>query len=72
MYQNRIYGLKEAAKKMAARNRSNSPGGKGTDPPPPPPGPSRDGDTAAKEDGFTTGSPPLKSGADLGTEAVAK
>ena len=69
MYQNRIFGLKGAAKKMAAQNKSERPGGKADEPHP---GPARDGDTAAEEAGSSTGPPSPESGADSEAEADAK
>ena len=44
MYQNRIYGLKGAAKKMAAQNKGESPGGKNNESHP---GPAYGEDTVA-------------------------
>ena len=44
MYQNRIFGLKSATKKMTAQNKSERPGGKVDEPYP---GPALGGDTAA-------------------------
>ena len=64
-----IYGLKGAAKKMAAQNKSNSPGGKENESHP---GPAHGGDTAAEQAGSSTGSPSPESGADSGAEAEAK
>ena len=69
MYQNRIFGLKGAAKKMAAQNKSKSPGGKDNESHP---SPVHDGDTVAEQAGSPTGSPSPESGADSGAEAEAK
>ena len=65
MYQNRIFGLEGAAKKMAAQNKSERPGGKADEPYP---GPGRDGDTATEVAGSSTGSPSPESGADSEAE----
>ena len=69
MYQNRIYGLKGAVMKMAAQNKSESPGGKDTESPS---GPSHSGDTVEEGAGSTTGSPSPESRADSRAEAEAK
>ena len=69
MYQNRIFGLKGAAKKMAAQNESERPGGKADEPHP---GPARNGDTAAEVAGPLTGSPSSESGTDSEAEPDAK
>ena len=69
MFQNRIFGLEGAAKKMAAQNKSERPGGEAEGPTP---DPARDGDTAAEEAGSSTGSPSPESGADSEAEADAK
>ena len=69
MYQNRIYGLKGAAKKMAAQNKSESPEGKDTESPS---GPAHGGDTVEEGAGSTTWSPLPESGADSRAEAEAK
>ena len=66
MYQNRIYGLKGAAKKMAAQNKSESPGGKDNESHP---GPAYGEDIVA---GSSTGLPSSESGADSGAETEAK
>ena len=64
-----IYGLKGAAKKMAAQNKSESPGGKDNESHP---GPALDGDTVAEQTGSSTGSPSAESGADSRADAGAK
>ena len=69
MYQNRIYGLKGAAIKMTAQNKSESPGGKDTEPHP---GPAHGGDTVVEQAGSSTGSPSPESGVDSRAEAEAK
>ena len=69
MYQNRIFVLKGAAKKMAAQNKSERPGGKDNESHP---GPAHGGDTVAEQAGSSTGSPSPESGADSGAEAEAK
>ena len=69
MYQNRIFGLKGAAREMAAQNKSERPGGKDNEPHP---GPAHGGDTAAEQAGSSTGSPSPESGAVSGAEAEAK
>ena len=63
MYQNRIYGLKGAAMKMAAQNKSESPGGKDTESHP---GPAHGRDTVVEEAGSSTWSPSPSMGQTLG------
>ena len=69
MYQNRIYSLKGTAKKMAAQNKSESPGGEDNESHP---GPVHGGDTVAEQAGSSTGLPSPESGADSRAEAEAK
>ena len=69
MYQNRIFGLRGAARKMAAQNKNKRPGGKDNEPRF---GPAHDGDTVAEQAGSSTGSHLPESGADSGAEAEAK
>ena len=69
MYQNRIFSLKGAAKKMATQNKSERPGGKDNEPYP---GPAHGGDTAAEQAISSTRSPSPESGTDSGAEAEAK
>ena len=69
MYQNRVFGLKGAAKEMAAQNKSERPGGKDNESHP---GPAHGGNTVAEHAGSSTGSPLPESGADSGAEAEAK
>ena len=69
MYQNRIYGLKGAAMKMAAQNKSESPGGKDTESHP---GPAHGGDNVVEQAGSSTGFPSPEAWADSRAEAEAK
>jgi len=69
MYQNRIFGLKAAAKRKAAQENSKRPEGQGDVPPS---SPAHGGDTAAEKAGSGTGLPPPQSGAGCGAEAEDK
>ena len=69
MYQNRIFGLKGAAKKIAAQNKSERPGGKDNESQP---DPTHGGDTVTEQASSSAGSPSPESGADSGAEAEAK
>ena len=69
MFQNRIYGLKGAAKKLASQNKSKSPGDEDTESPS---GPAHNGNTVAEDASSTSGSPSPESGADSRAEADTK